>query len=64
MEIATVDNKASITLKAAYKEHEGVYTVRLRTWDDVQEHSSYVYVKGKKKLECVFDVNAAFKESD
>ncbi|KAM9353647.1 myomesin-3 [Symphorus nematophorus] len=45
VEIKTVDNMASITLKAAYKEHEGVYTARFRTWDDIQEHSAYIYVK-------------------
>ncbi|XP_068426243.1 myomesin-3 [Clinocottus analis] len=45
VDITTVDNKASITLKAAHKEHEGVYTVRLRTWDDMQEHSAFVYVE-------------------
>ncbi|KAI3361242.1 hypothetical protein L3Q82_013438, partial [Scortum barcoo] len=45
VDIETVDNKASITLKAAHKEHEGVYTVRLRTWEDIQEHSAFVYVK-------------------
>ncbi|XP_070767678.1 myomesin-3 [Enoplosus armatus] len=45
VDIKTVDNKASITLKAAHKEHEGVYTARLRTWDEIQEHSAFVYVK-------------------
>ncbi|XP_068178957.1 myomesin-3 [Antennarius striatus] len=45
VDICTVDNKASITLKAAYKEHEGVYTIRLRTVDDIQEHSAFVYVR-------------------
>uniref|UniRef100_A0AAQ5YSJ1 Myomesin 3 n=1 Tax=Amphiprion ocellaris TaxID=80972 RepID=A0AAQ5YSJ1_AMPOC len=30
---------------AAHKEHEGVYTARLRTWDGIQEHNAYVYVK-------------------
>ncbi|XP_070691358.1 myomesin-3 [Pempheris klunzingeri] len=45
VDMKTVDNKASITLKAAHKEHEGVYTVRLRTGDEIQEHSAYVYVK-------------------
>ncbi|TMS11306.1 Myomesin-3 [Larimichthys crocea] len=41
VEITTVDSKTSITLKAAHKEHEGVYTVRLRTWDDFQEHRHF-----------------------
>ncbi|KAL7394101.1 hypothetical protein ABVT39_020649 [Epinephelus coioides] len=45
VDIQTVDNKASITLRAAYKEHEGVYSVQLRTWDDIKEHSAFVYVK-------------------
>nr|XP_046254368.1 myomesin-3 [Scatophagus argus]XP_046254370.1 myomesin-3 [Scatophagus argus] len=45
VDIKTVDNKASITLKTAHKEHEGVYTAQLRTWDHVQEHSAFVYVK-------------------
>uniref|UniRef100_A0A3Q1HUN7 Myomesin 3 n=1 Tax=Anabas testudineus TaxID=64144 RepID=A0A3Q1HUN7_ANATE len=44
VDIKMVDNKASITLKAAHKEHEGVYTARLRTWDGIQEHSAFVYV--------------------
>lgn len=47
VDIKRVDDKASITLKAAHKEHEGVYTARLRTWDDIQEHSAYVYVEGE-----------------
>ncbi|XP_028436038.1 myomesin-3 [Perca flavescens] len=45
LEIKTVDNKASITLKVAQKDHEGVYTARLRTWDNIEEHSAFVYVK-------------------
>ncbi|XP_041798194.1 myomesin-3 [Chelmon rostratus] len=45
VDIKTVDNKASITLRAAYKEHEGIYTARLRTWDGIQEHSAFVYIK-------------------
>ncbi|XP_045900459.1 myomesin-3 [Micropterus dolomieu] len=45
VDIKTVDNNASITLRAAHKEHEGVYTARLRTWDEIQEHSAFVYVK-------------------
>ncbi len=47
VDIKTVGNKASITLRAAQKEHEGVYTARLRTWDEIQEHSAFVYVKGE-----------------
>ncbi|XP_067365957.1 myomesin-3 isoform X1 [Channa argus] len=45
VDIETANKKASITLKAAHKEHEGVYTARLRTWDGIQEHSAFVYVK-------------------
>ncbi|KAM8735526.1 myomesin-3 [Acanthopagrus schlegelii] len=44
VDIKTVDNKASITLRAAHKEHEGVYTIRLRTRDENKEHSAFVYV--------------------
>lgn len=44
VDVKTADNKASITLKAAHKEHEGVYTARLRTWEDIQERSSFIYV--------------------
>lgn len=51
VDIKTVDNKASITLMAAHKEHEGVYTARLRTWDEIQEHSAFVYVKGEDQHE-------------
>ncbi|XP_029306718.1 LOW QUALITY PROTEIN: myomesin-3 [Cottoperca gobio] len=45
VDIKTVDKKASITIKAAYKELEGVYTARLRSWDEIQEHSAFVYVE-------------------
>ncbi|KAK5861967.1 hypothetical protein PBY51_017402 [Eleginops maclovinus] len=45
VEIKTVDDKASITFKAAHKELEGVYTAQLRTCDEIQEHSSYVYIE-------------------
>lgn len=57
VDIKTVDNVASITVKPAHKEHEGVYTARLRTWDDYQDHSAYVYVKGEEQHESGFDVN-------
>lgn len=49
VEIKTVDNKASITLRAAHKEHEGVYTARMKTWNGIKEHSAYVYVKGENQ---------------
>ncbi|XP_041844433.1 myomesin-3 [Melanotaenia boesemani] len=45
VEIKTIDNKATITLRAAHKEDEGVYTARLRTWDGIQEHKAFLYVK-------------------
>ncbi|XP_026173045.1 myomesin-3 [Mastacembelus armatus] len=45
VDIKTVDNNTCITLKAAHKEHEGLYTVQLRTWDGILEHSAFVYVK-------------------
>ncbi|XP_030606297.1 myomesin-3-like [Archocentrus centrarchus] len=44
VEIQTFDTKAIITLRAAHKEHEGLYTARLRTMDGVQEHSAFVYL--------------------
>uniref|UniRef100_A0A3B5BB06 Myomesin 3 n=1 Tax=Stegastes partitus TaxID=144197 RepID=A0A3B5BB06_9TELE len=40
-----LDKVSTITLRAAHKEHEGVYTARLTTWDGIQEHNAYVYVK-------------------
>ncbi|XP_057691458.1 myomesin-3-like [Corythoichthys intestinalis] len=45
VDIKTTENTASITLSAVYKEHEGVYTVRLKTCDGVLESSAYVYVE-------------------
>lgn len=42
-----MDGEASVTLRAAHKEHEGVYAARLRTRDGVQEHSAFVYVEGE-----------------
>lgn len=36
-----------MTLRTVYKEHEGVYTVRLKTWDGIVESSAYVYVEGE-----------------
>uniref|UniRef100_A0A669DMG8 Myomesin 3 n=1 Tax=Oreochromis niloticus TaxID=8128 RepID=A0A669DMG8_ORENI len=44
VEIKTFDTKAVITLRAAHKEHEGLYTTRLRTTDGIQEHSAFVYL--------------------
>ncbi|KAM4580373.1 myomesin-3 [Odontesthes bonariensis] len=45
VEIKTFDNKATIMIRTAQKEHEGFYTARLRTWDGIQEHKAFVYVK-------------------
>ncbi|XP_041649967.1 myomesin-3 [Cheilinus undulatus] len=45
VDIKTVDNMTLITLKTAHKEHEGFYTVRLKTIDGLKEHSAYVYVQ-------------------
>ncbi|XP_029958269.1 myomesin-3 isoform X1 [Salarias fasciatus] len=44
VKINTCDDISTITLNAAYKEHEGVYTARLTTWDGEEEHSAFVYV--------------------
>uniref|UniRef100_A0A672ZSV8 Myomesin 3 n=1 Tax=Sphaeramia orbicularis TaxID=375764 RepID=A0A672ZSV8_9TELE len=44
VDMKTTNDKASITLGAVYKEHEGVYTVQLRTHDGIKEHSAFVYV--------------------
>ena len=51
MDIKTINNKASITLRAAYKEYEGVYTAQLKTHDGIQEHSAFVYIKGEDQHE-------------
>ncbi|KAM6910751.1 myomesin-3 [Xenentodon cancila] len=45
VDIKTFDNKAAITIRAAHKEDEGVYAVRLRTWDGIQEHNAFVYIR-------------------
>lgn len=47
VDVRTSGSESSITVKAAHKECEGVYTVRLRTGHHVQEHGAYVYVKGE-----------------
>ncbi|XP_017279234.1 myomesin-3 [Kryptolebias marmoratus] len=44
VDIETFDNKSSITLWAAHKEHEGVYSARLRTRDGIKEHGAFVYI--------------------
>ncbi|XP_063055289.1 myomesin-3 [Engraulis encrasicolus] len=45
LEMQTKLTSASLSLKGVHKEHEGVYKVRLRTWEGFTEHSAYVYVK-------------------
>ncbi|XP_028281957.1 myomesin-3 isoform X2 [Parambassis ranga] len=45
VDIKTLDAKATITITAAHKEHEGLYTARLRTFEGVQEHCAFVYIK-------------------
>ncbi|XP_067303947.1 myomesin-3 isoform X1 [Pseudorasbora parva] len=45
VELQTGLRSASLTLKRVHKEHEGLYTIRLRTWDGSVEHSDFVYVK-------------------
>uniref|UniRef100_A0A673JLD0 Myomesin-3-like n=1 Tax=Sinocyclocheilus rhinocerous TaxID=307959 RepID=A0A673JLD0_9TELE len=45
VELQTGLRSTNLTLKRVHKEHEGLYSVRLRTWDGTVEHSAYVYVK-------------------
>ncbi|KAM8871187.1 myomesin-3 isoform 2-T2 [Spinachia spinachia] len=45
VDVETADGEASVTLRAASKEHEGVYAARLRTRDGVHERSAFVYVE-------------------
>ncbi|KAM4736307.1 myomesin-3 [Anableps anableps] len=45
VDIKTFNNKAIITLMAAHKENEGVYSARLRTRDGIKEHKAFVYLK-------------------
>ncbi|XP_016149831.1 myomesin-3 [Sinocyclocheilus grahami] len=45
VELQTGLRSVNLTLKRVHKEHEGLYSVRLRTWDGTVEHSAYVYVK-------------------
>ncbi|XP_077455423.1 myomesin-3 [Stigmatopora argus] len=54
VDMNTTDSTASITLSAVYKEHEGLYTVRLKTWDGFLESSAYVYVKDAPPTEVGF----------
>ncbi|KAL4657592.1 myomesin-3 [Arapaima gigas] len=43
--VQTALQSTSLTLKSIQKEHEGVYTVRLRTQERTEEHSAYIYVR-------------------
>ncbi|XP_076016919.1 myomesin-3 [Genypterus blacodes] len=45
VDIMTSSKKALIALKAVHKEHEGLYTARLKTRDGFKEHSAFVYIK-------------------
>lgn len=56
------DHMTSITLTAAHKEHEGFYTVRLKTWNEV-EHSAYIFVKGKSKVLNKCTPSASYEDS-
>lgn len=63
-DITTCDNKATITIGTAHKEYEGFYTAKLRTRDGVQEHKSFVYIKGKTQdiLENILLHSKIFRE--
>ncbi|XP_055759477.1 myomesin-3 isoform X1 [Salvelinus fontinalis] len=45
VELQTALRSASLTLKGVHKEQEGMYMVRLRTWEGVKEHKAYIFVK-------------------
>ncbi|KAK3540906.1 hypothetical protein QTP86_004170 [Hemibagrus guttatus] len=45
LDIHTALRSSTLSLKGTHKEHEGLYSVRLRTRDGITEHSAYVYVK-------------------
>ncbi|XP_012730505.2 myomesin-3 [Fundulus heteroclitus] len=45
VDMKTFDDKAVITMMAAHKENEGVYSARLRTRDGYEERRAFVYVK-------------------
>ncbi|KAM9436580.1 myomesin-3 [Clarias gariepinus] len=45
LDIHTALRSSTLSLKGMHKEHEGLYTVRLRTQDGITEHSAYIYVK-------------------
>ncbi|XP_076868595.1 myomesin-3 [Brachyhypopomus gauderio] len=45
VDLQTARCSTTLTLKGAHKEHEGLYSVRLRTWDGTREHCAFVYVK-------------------
>ncbi|XP_055359313.1 myomesin-3 isoform X2 [Betta splendens] len=45
VDVTEGDGVACVKLKAAHKEHEGVYAARLRTRAGVQERAAFVYVQ-------------------
>ncbi|XP_072548583.1 myomesin-3 [Salminus brasiliensis] len=45
VEVRTALRSTTLTLKGVHKEHEGLYSVRLQTWDGTKEHAAFVYVK-------------------
>ncbi|XP_042565138.1 myomesin-3-like [Clupea harengus] len=47
LEVQTALRSSSLSLRTIQKEHEGLYKVRLRTWESYTEHSAYIYVRGQ-----------------
>ncbi|XP_072316366.1 myomesin-3 [Eucyclogobius newberryi] len=45
VDMKTDSDGGTLTLEPMHKEHEGVYTVQLRTRTGTKEHSAFVYVK-------------------
>ncbi|XP_024917238.1 myomesin-3 [Cynoglossus semilaevis] len=45
VDVHTEGDRTALTLNAAHKEHEGVYTVKLKTFDSLLEHSAFVYIQ-------------------
>ncbi|MBN3297714.1 MYOM3 protein, partial [Amia calva] len=45
VEILNTSLSSTLSVNKVYKEHEGVYTVRLPSMTGAKEHSAYVYVK-------------------
>lgn len=51
VDVHTEGDRTALTLNAAHKEHEGVYTVKLKTFDSLLEHSAFVYIQGEDEEE-------------